>query len=138
IVVIEQADPFVTKYRPQLEKYVAGPSKTGVLILEVRTFPATTKLAKSLPESAVIACKAPTDAKLPAWTADWSAARHGKPLRPAEPAGDVADRRDGPGQGAELRGRPHGHRTTDAAPGLAAAGEALRLAAGGRRRPEGW
>jgi DNA polymerase-3 subunit delta len=83
IVVIEQADPFVTKYRPQLEKYVAAPSKSGVLILEARTFPATTKLAKSLPESAVIACKAPADAKLPAWCVDWSAARHGKKLAPA-------------------------------------------------------
>jgi DNA polymerase-3 subunit delta len=83
VVVIEQADPFVTKYRPQLEKYAAEPSKSGVLILEVRSFPATTKLAKALPDSAVIGCKAPPDAKLPAWCADWSEGRYGKRLAPA-------------------------------------------------------
>ena len=35
IVVIDQADPFVTLYRPVLEKYVTDPAKNGVLILDV-------------------------------------------------------------------------------------------------------
>ena len=47
IVLVEQADPFVTEHRPALEKYVAAPSKIGVLILEVKAFPETTKLAKA-------------------------------------------------------------------------------------------
>src|SRR5207244_3629139 len=45
VVVIEQADKFVTEHRSELEKYVAAPS-SGVLILDVKTWMATTKLAK--------------------------------------------------------------------------------------------
>src|SRR4051812_2710085 len=44
VVVIEQADPFVTKFRPALENYLAAPASRGILILVVRTWPKTTKL----------------------------------------------------------------------------------------------
>src|SRR5438105_4800876 len=46
LVVVEQADPFVTKFRSQLEKYVTQPSASGVLVLEVKSWPSNTKLAK--------------------------------------------------------------------------------------------
>jgi DNA polymerase III subunit delta len=59
LIVIENADPFVTKFRSQLEKYVAQPLSTGVLVLTVKTFPATTRLAKLLTES-TINCKSPS------------------------------------------------------------------------------
>src|SRR5262245_45345268 len=36
VVVIEQADPFITRHRPTLEKYVAQPSRSGVLVLDVK------------------------------------------------------------------------------------------------------
>src|SRR5438105_6332230 len=42
VVVIEQADKFITEHRSGLEKYVAAPS-SGVLILEVKTWMSTTK-----------------------------------------------------------------------------------------------
>src|SRR5262245_53884756 len=48
LVVVENADPFVTAHRSALEKYVAQPASAGVLVLEVTTWPATTKLAKLL------------------------------------------------------------------------------------------
>jgi DNA polymerase III subunit delta len=80
LVVIDRADPFVTRERPRLEKYFAEPSKTGVLVLDVQSWPANTKLAKLLPEAATIVCKAPEMRKLPEWCAEWSAAQHGKPL----------------------------------------------------------
>src|SRR5436309_13529861 len=51
VVVVEQADPFVTKARPLLEKYVGQPSPSGVLILEVKAWPANTKLAKLVPDA---------------------------------------------------------------------------------------
>src|SRR5437762_11089166 len=54
IVVVENADPFVTEHRPALEQYVTKPSAAGVLVLEVKTFPETTKLAKALPDAAKI------------------------------------------------------------------------------------
>ena len=54
LVVVEAADPFVTRYRAPLEKYVARPAPAGVLVLEVRSWPANTKLAKLVgPDAAV-------------------------------------------------------------------------------------
>ncbi len=80
LVVIEEADTFVTRERARLEKYFAEPTARGVLVLTVATFPATTKLAKMLPDAGSIACKSPPAAKLVDWCAKWSAAHHGKPL----------------------------------------------------------
>jgi DNA polymerase-3 subunit delta len=79
-VVIDRAEPFVTRERPRLEKYFAEPSKTGVLVLDMRSWPANTKLAKLLPDPAVIVCKTPAAHKLPEWCVSWCAAQHGKPL----------------------------------------------------------
>lgn len=59
VIVIEQADPFITEHRAALEKYVATPSRVNVLILEAKTFPETTKLAKALPDPSKLVCKAP-------------------------------------------------------------------------------
>jgi len=81
MVVVEQADPFVTNYRGQLEKYVTAPAR-GVLVLEVKTFPATTKLAKALADATIV-CKAPAAARLPGWCVEWAKARHGKQLTAA-------------------------------------------------------
>jgi DNA polymerase-3 subunit delta len=82
VVVVEAADPFVTAHRESLEAYVQKPSKIGVLVLDVKTFPETTKLAKALPDAAKIVCKAPPAYKLPEWAAGWAKSRHGKPLAP--------------------------------------------------------
>jgi DNA polymerase-3 subunit delta len=83
VVVVENADPFVTNFRPQLEQYATRPSPVGVLILDVKTFPETTKLAKALPDAAKIVCKAPPAYKieaLVAWCVGWAKSRHGKKL----------------------------------------------------------
>jgi DNA polymerase-3 subunit delta len=85
IVVIEAADPFITLHRESLEKYAARPSKAGVLVLEAKTFPETTKLAKALPDAAKISCKAPPVYKLPEWCSGWAQSAHGKKL-----SGDAA------------------------------------------------
>jgi DNA polymerase III subunit delta len=78
LVVIDQADPFVTKFRPQLEGYVASPSAAGVLVLDVKSFPATTKLAKAVPDAAHIVCKGPPEYRLPLWCVDWCQSRYEK------------------------------------------------------------
>src|SRR6516162_577980 len=49
VVHVESADPFVTRERDKLEKYAAQPSASGVLILDVANWLATTRLAKQLP-----------------------------------------------------------------------------------------
>jgi DNA polymerase-3 subunit delta len=80
VVVIDQADPFVTKYRANLEKYVAAPAKAGVLILDVKTWPANTKLAKLVPDAGTIVCKAPAPQTVAKWVVNWAKTAHDKKL----------------------------------------------------------
>jgi DNA polymerase-3 subunit delta len=86
VVIVEQADPFVTEHREALERYAAAPSKVGVLVLDVKTFPENTKLAKALPDAAKLVCKAPPLGVLPGWCVKWAKAGHGKKL-----SGDAAE-----------------------------------------------
>jgi DNA polymerase-3 subunit delta len=90
VVVIESADAFVTKYRPALEKYVAEPSKVGTLVLDVKTWPSNTKLAKLVPDGATISCKSPSQEKLATWCRDWAKSAYGKSLD-ADAAGWLAE-----------------------------------------------
>ena len=80
VVIVDQADPFVTANREGLERYFNKPSLAGVLILDVKTFPETTKLAKALTGDAKIACKSPPQAKLADWCCSWAKAGHKKKL----------------------------------------------------------
>jgi DNA polymerase-3 subunit delta len=80
LVVIEEADPFVTRSRTYLEKYVAAPAASGVLVLDVKSWPSNTKLAKLVPADAAIVCKSPAAYKLPQWCMRWATERHGKHL----------------------------------------------------------
>jgi DNA polymerase III subunit delta len=87
LVIVDQADPFVSKFRAQLEKYCASPAKSGVLILNVKSWPSNTKLAKLLPEAATLTCKAPAAYKLPAWCIEWTKSQYQKTL--AKPAAEL-------------------------------------------------
>jgi DNA polymerase-3 subunit delta len=79
LVIVENADPFVTASRALLEKYFSQPSKNGTLVLDVKSWPATTKLAKMLGDPATIVCKAMQAYRLPAWCMKWMP-QHGKQL----------------------------------------------------------
>jgi DNA polymerase-3 subunit delta len=83
LVVVDNADPFVSRHRAHLEKYLSKPAPTGVLVLEVKSWPSTTRLAKQVDAEATVACKAPAAYKLPNWCVQWAASRHGKQLLPA-------------------------------------------------------
>jgi DNA polymerase-3 subunit delta len=80
LVVVTGADPFITNYRALLEKYVAQPSATGVLVLDVKAWPSNTRLYKLIDSAGAIACKAPKPATLPAWCVQWAESQHGKKL----------------------------------------------------------
>jgi DNA polymerase-3 subunit delta len=80
LVVVDNADPFVSQFRAQLEKYISEPATTGVLVLDVKNWPANTRLAKLLDGDATIVCKAPAMYRLPAWCTQWAASSHGKQL----------------------------------------------------------
>ena len=51
VVMIEDADEFVSSNRVPLEKYVAQPSHSSLLILDVKSWPRTTKLHKAVSAS---------------------------------------------------------------------------------------
>jgi len=61
MVHIEQADDFVSDNRHELEQYVERPVSLGVLVLDVKTWPSNTRLAKSVAKTGLtIECKVPT------------------------------------------------------------------------------
>jgi DNA polymerase-3 subunit delta len=70
----------VSAERAKLEKYVQQPSTVGVLLLEVTTWPSTTKLAKLVPDTATITCKTPPTNRLPDWCVRWCQSAYGKQL----------------------------------------------------------
>ena len=77
LVVVEEADEFVTRYRPELEDYVARPKARGILVLEVRTWPATTRLFKAVAAVGLqIECTAPQGARLTRWLVSWAKTAH--------------------------------------------------------------
>src|SRR5947208_6155535 len=80
LVIVENADPFVTLHRARLEKYVAQPASAGVLVLDVKLWPANTRLAKLIDSAATITCKSQSQYKLPEWCVSWAASRHAKQL----------------------------------------------------------
>jgi len=68
LVVVDEADPFVTKYRKDLEAYVASPFKSGTLLLQCKSWPGTTNLAKLIATMGlVIDCGSPRESDLAAW-----------------------------------------------------------------------
>ena len=77
LVVVEEADGFVSEYRSQLEDYVARPSRSGVLILDLDSLPGTTRLYKSIAAGGLlIDCGTPTEARLSKWLTQWAKQRH--------------------------------------------------------------
>ena len=84
LVVVEQADPFVSRERGRLEKFVAGlpagGEVKGVLVLDVQTWASNTKLAKMVSDALVLVCKGPGSHSLPQWCVNWCIGRHGKQL----------------------------------------------------------
>lgn len=60
VVVVEEADPFVKAYRDKLEDYVERPAADAALILEVKTWPGNTRLAKAVAKiGTTISCQVP-------------------------------------------------------------------------------
>ena len=77
LALVDDADEFVTRYRTQLEDYVARPSRTGVLVLELESLPSNTRLYKSIATSGLlIDCGAPAPARLGKWLTDWAKHHH--------------------------------------------------------------
>jgi DNA polymerase III subunit delta len=81
LVIIEDADEFVSENRPALEAYVARSRSGAVLVLDVKQWVSTTRLYKAVAEAGLpIECKFPAPARAQKWLIQWSKKRHGATL----------------------------------------------------------
>lgn len=77
LVAVSDADDFVSDNRPLLEDFAARPKPGGVLLLEVKSWPKTTRLYKALAAGGLqVECKTPPPAALLKWVAAWARQRH--------------------------------------------------------------
>ena len=86
--VVRNADGFVTAARERLEKLAGSPRGAaggrGVVILEVKSLPANTRLAKAVAKHGLIVdVSISPRANLAAWVRQWSQSRHGIQLAAA-------------------------------------------------------
>jgi DNA polymerase III subunit delta len=81
LVVVDDADDFVSEHRGHLEDYVARPSRTGRLVVVVESWPSNTRLAKHTAANGLaVECKAPPEARLIKWLSTLARERHGARL----------------------------------------------------------
>jgi DNA polymerase III subunit delta len=80
LVVVDNADPFVSKHRPQLEAKLGKLSAAGVLVLDVKTWAGNTRLAKMVPASMTIVCKGLPVFRLADWCVKWALSQQQKQL----------------------------------------------------------
>jgi DNA polymerase-3 subunit delta len=82
LIVIDDADDFVSKNRGRLEKYLERPSRKSVLALVVKSWPKNTRLAKAVAKIGLtLECDQLKGAQLIRWLTDTATAEHGKTLR---------------------------------------------------------
>ena len=76
LVVVDEADEFVSRYRELLEGYVARPSRSGILLLDLKSCASNTRLYKAVDAHGLaIDCSLPArqlDAFLKKWLGDWA------------------------------------------------------------------
>ncbi|HUU82891.1 MAG TPA: DNA polymerase III subunit delta [Phycisphaerae bacterium] len=81
VVIVDQADAFITRYRKQLEAYCGAPADSGCLILICRSLPRNTRLHKIIADSGeVIECTAPRGQAVTGWITHRSRETHGKSI----------------------------------------------------------
>lgn len=83
--VVRNADAFVTAARERLEAIAGSPrGRRGLVILEVRSLPSNTRLAKAVAKQGLaIDASIPPKADLAAWIRGWATSRHGITLAAA-------------------------------------------------------
>jgi DNA polymerase-3 subunit delta len=81
LVVVDDADAFVTLHRSSLENYLTKPSPCGVLQLTVSSWPGNTKLAKATEEVGLaIEAASPKPWLVADWVTQWARSRYDKSI----------------------------------------------------------
>ena len=84
LVIVEDADTFVSAHRSELEDYVGKPHRGSVFVLEVKTWPSNTRLAKAVAASSLaIDCSSLKPAQIKRWLAERATTVHGVRLAAA-------------------------------------------------------
>jgi DNA polymerase-3 subunit delta len=77
MVVVEDADSFVSNYRGPLEDYAASPIASAVLVLQLKSLPSNTRLYAAISKSGLIVdCRPPKEAELSRWLVGWTRQAH--------------------------------------------------------------
>ena len=83
LVLVRDADKFITRYRRELEDYVQQPSPTGVLVLECKVMRAGDRLYKFIDKHGeVVSCEAPKTRDLPGWLMRYTEETYSQKLDP--------------------------------------------------------
>jgi len=86
VVLIRNAEAFISKYRQKLEEYVDNPCETSALVLMVTSFPGNTRLAKAVAKIGdILNCKLPDDTSLRQWLTK-ATGKRGKKIDPQSAA----------------------------------------------------
>jgi len=81
LVVVRDADEFVTRFRQPLEDYAAAPSDSGTLVLRLTSLPKTQRIYKAIDKlGGIEVCDPPKD--LARWAADRARSAHKMALAP--------------------------------------------------------
>ncbi len=81
VVVVEDADDFISKHRDGLEEYADQPSASSVLVLDCKSWRKNTRLAKKITATGLeIDCSALTAGRLTKWLVDQARHEHDKQL----------------------------------------------------------
>ena len=81
LVAVDDADRFVSQNREGLEKFLQKPPKNSLLVLDVKTWPQTTRLAKAVPKIGLeLECSPLSGNDLVRWLAETAKTAHGKSL----------------------------------------------------------
>ncbi len=93
IAIVRQADSFVSAHREILERVASQkPGPDGFLILEMRSFPSNTRLAKAVHQHGLaITTSTPPRFDLTKWLRQWASQAHSIDL-PAATAGTILER----------------------------------------------
>lgn len=79
VVVVDEADEFITRFRSELEDYTEKPCSGSILILDCKSWRRNTKLAKKVAKAGLeLDCSELTGTKLTRWIVDEAAERYEK------------------------------------------------------------
>ncbi|QDT44320.1 DNA polymerase III subunit delta [Gimesia alba] len=81
LVIVDEAEKFVSAFRGKLEKYLEAPSKSSLLILDVKSWSKATRLAKLVAKIGLdLECKELKGGQLAKWISDTAGQLHQKQI----------------------------------------------------------